>query len=362
MTLDVRLAWLLCAALGLAPALAFSQRPLDTPASMNETLFFPVGASPAVGPQDPVVRQALEQLKDRAMNTSLRPSARGEAAWLLGLIELHGAGIGIDTAQAQQWFELAQSMNHAWAAAGLAWCEIDGCQRLPDPARARRWLPLLQTVDRPRAQYLAWLIESRLAPPEAARPATGAGPSQVAEAAQRLLTQAAQDGDVHALIELGLQQVARQNLNEALTRFETAAPRSAVAATNAALVRERMQSLQEASSALPMSAASLFVAAQRSHRGEGQPANYTEAIRLYQLARNKGSIDAQKMLALIYSRPDANGQLDIGWMQQLAYLDLSGDSPRAASSAARPGLQREPTPLIDQLPLAWRERTSPLPP
>ena len=223
-------------------------------------------------------------------------------------------------------------------------------------------MPLLQTVDRPRAQYLAWLIESRLAPLEAARPATGAGPLQGVEAAQRLLTEAAQGGDVHALIEMGLQQVARQNLNDALASFEAAAPRSAVAATNAALVRERIQTLQENRSAAPMSASSLFAAAQRSHRGEGQPANYTEAIRLYQLARNMGSIEAQKMLALIYSRPDANGQLDIGWMQQLANLDLSGDSPRAGTTPARPGLQREPTPLIDQLPLAWRERTSALPP
>lgn len=360
MTMNAGSAWLLCAAMGLASCHVLAERPIDDKVTMNDTLFFPVGASAAAGPQDPVIRQALEQLKDRAMNPTLRRSARGEAAWLLGLIELHGAGTSVDTAQAQQWFELAQSMGHAWAAAGLAWCELDGCQKLPDPARARRWLPLLQTVNLPRARYLAWLIENRLAPLEAARPATGALPAR--PDADQLLREAAQGGDVHAQIELGLQQVARQNLQEALAHFEAAADRSAVAATNAALVRERIQSLQEASNASPMSAANLLAAAQRSHRGEGQPANYTEAIRLYQLARNRGSIEAQKMLALIYSRPDANGQLDIAWMQQLAYLDLSGDSPRPSASTARAGLQREPTPLIDQLPLPWRERTSPLGP
>ena len=44
---------------------------------------------------------------------------------------------------------------------------------------------------------------------------------------------------------------------------------------------------------------------------------------------------AQKMLALIYSRPTATGELDVAWMQQLAYLDLSGDTPRPASPATR---------------------------
>lgn len=362
MTADAARAWLLCTALGLASPLSLAERLHDHTIPMTETLIHPVGASPAPGPLDPVVQQTLEQLKGRAMNPALRRSSRGEAAWLLGLIELHGAGTGVDTAQAQQWFELARDMGHAWAAAGLAWCEIDGCQKVPNPSRARPWLPVLETVNRPRAQYLAWLIESRLAPLQAARPASGSPSSPSAGAADHLLAEAAQAGDVHALIESGLQQVARENLNDALVYFDLAAPRSAVAATNAALVRERIQSLQEAGSASPMSATSLLAAAQRSHRGEGQPANYTEAIRLYQLARNRGSIEAQKMLALIYSRPDANGQLDIGWMQQLAYLDLSGERARAIPSTTRSGLQREPTPLIDQLPLAWRERTSPLPP
>jgi TPR repeat protein len=110
-----------------------------------------------------------------------------------------------------------------------------------------------------------------------------------------------------------------------------------------------------------MEAEALLAAARRSHRGEGVPANYVEAIRLYQLAKLRGSIEAQKMLALIYSRPTATGELDVAWMQQLAYLDLSGDTPRPASPAASRSLQREPSPLVDLLPPVWRERIATLP-
>jgi hypothetical protein len=67
------------------------------------------------------------------------------------------------------------------------------------------------------------------------------------------------------------------------------------------------------------------------------------------------------MLALIYSRPTATGELDLAWMQQLAYLDLLGDTPRPASPAASRSLQREPSPLVDLLPPVWRERIAALP-
>lgn len=133
-----------------------------------------------------------------------------------------------------------------------------------------------------------------------------------------------------------------------------------VAANNAALVRERLQAQRDAARAEPMGAEALLAAARRSHRGEGVPANYVEAIRLYQLAKLRGSVEAQKMLALIYSRPSTTGELDVAWMQQLAYLDLSGDTPRPASPTASRSLQREPSPLVDLLPTAWRERIAPL--
>lgn len=354
--------WPVCLALALG-SLQTSATPVPKGTfSMDDLLTRQAAASLAPGPQDPIVLEEIEALKNRAMSPVVRLGTRAEAAWLLGLIHLHGAGVRSDPAQAQSWFETSQALGHGWAAGGLAWCEIEGCQKKPNPPAARRWLGILKDINLPRARYLEWLVETR----SALDPSSAAPPAETdlaaGEAPQTLLILASQGGDIHALIERGLQAIAQDRLGEALDFFNAAAPRSAVAATNAALVRERLQARQESAASTPTSAAGLLAAARRSHRGEGQPANYTEAIRLYQLAKNRGSIEAQKMLALIYSRPDANGQLDINWMKQLAYLDLGGDSPRAVASTARPGLQREPTPLIDQLPLTWRERTSPLPP
>jgi len=226
---------------------------------------------------------------------------------------------------------------------------------------ARRWITGLRAFNLPRAQYLEWLLDGRLAPLQLARPQREPSVPPLTPPDSPLLRQAARGGDIHAMIELGLQSVAAQQLKDALGHFEDAAPRSAVAANNALLVRERLQAQRDTAQGEPMSTDALLAAARRSHRGEGVPANYVEAIRLYQLAKLRGSIEAQKMLALIYSRPTATGELDVAWMQQLAYLDLSGDTPRPASPAASRSLQRESSPLVDLLPPVWRERITPLP-
>jgi len=341
----------LSAILAIAPA-------AELPVMSAQTIE-PVAARPLDSITDPTLRQALQTLEGQAAAGAA--TARGQAAWLLGLIHMHGAGVSQSPAMAQSWFELAQVLGDPWASAGLAWCEIDGCQRLANPAAARRWIVALRQVNLPRAQYLEWLLDSRLAPLQVATPQRGPATVPPTLPASTLLRQAAQGGDIHAMIELGLQSVAAQRLNEALGHFEDAAPRSAVAALNAMLVRERLQAQRDAKQAEPMGAEALLAAAHRNHRGEGVPANYVEAIRLYQLAKLRGSIEAQKMLALIYSRPTATGELDVAWMQQLAYLDLSGATPRPASPAASRSLQRELSPLVDLLPPVWRERITPLP-
>lgn len=60
------------------------------------------------------------------------------------------------------------------------------------------------------------------------------------------------------------------------------------------------------------------------------------------------------MLALIFSRPGPDGQIDIAWMQPLAYANLSGEVVSLDSATAQPMLRREPTPLADLLP-PWRQ-------
>jgi TPR repeat protein len=95
--------------------------------------------------------------------------------------------------------------------------------------------------------------------------------------------------------------------------------------------------------------------------GLGQPANFVEAIRLYRLAQNQGSVEAKKMLELIFSRPGPNGQVDVAWMQELAYVNLAGRALSLDSTTARSGLRREPTPLFDLLPSSWQKDARPAP-
>ncbi|MBU3740427.1 MAG: hypothetical protein FGM55_15925 [Rhodoferax sp.] len=347
------------ALLTLTPALALGAPVAGADHRLGWSLA-PVGEQPQQETRlSPEVSAEVAELTRQSDDNRLPRSARAQAAWLLGLIHLHGAGMAVQAAAARGWFDRAWSLGEPRAAAGLAWCAIDGCDGPTDPQAARRWLKALERVDSPRAQYLEWLMLGRRAPLPPVTTATGApGPRDPADPATALLLQAARSGDVQALLELGLQALAADRPEEALRHFEAAAPKSSAAAANAMRLRgsrvEEPADPRSRDSATPesASAAALLAAAQKAHRGQGQPANYTEAIRLYRLADLKGSLAARRMLGLIYARPTTQGQLDVTWMRQLADLDLSGDVPRTAS----PGMRREPTGLSDWLPDRWRAR------
>ena len=305
-----------------------------------------------------------------------------DAAWLLGLLALHGIAMPADPAQAQQWFARARQAGHPLAAAGLAWCAIDGCSGPPQPAAARPWIAQLRATDPARALYLEWWVAARLAPLPIASPAWPTSPNSATSATsatslgreasadaiphRTLLLRAAQAGSPGALTELGLDHVAQGQLPAALERFRAASARSPAAARNAGLLASRMQDedairANDAAPAGERSAAHFFAQAQRYHRGSGVPSNYAEAIRLYQVASASGSAPARRMLELIYSRPTTDGTVDIAWMQQLTQFDVTrSGSLRAALPA--PGPQpyvRDPTPLYDMVPPAWRDPVYP---
>ena len=84
------------------------------------------------------------------------------------------------------------------------------------------------------------------------------------------------------------------------------------------------------------------------------PANYTEAIRLYRQAEAQGNTAARQMLALIYSRPTADGQVDFTWMRQLSQIEPGTAGVGTSRAAAASPWQREPTPLSDLVPPRWR--------
>ena len=181
---------------------------------------------------------------------------------------------------------------------------------------------------------------------------------------RQLLVSAAKRGDTNAKIELGLDSVLSNDLPEGLAFFKSAAPRSVAASINVAVLVERLKNTtllpppalpSSAVKLEPQSAAQNLAQAQRYHRGAGVPSNYTEAIRLYQLAKNQGSDTARKMLGLIFSRPGPDGQLDVSWMQQIAQVDFSGATPSIDNSSAKQTLKREPTPIFDMLPQPWQK-------
>jgi uncharacterized protein len=329
----------------------------------------------------PVVRPSLQPLKDKVAlqneidaltATASRPiSAAGRnsqsvllsqrqsasAAWVLGLMSINGLGMDQDFAQAQLRFKQAQQLGEPLAAAGLAWCAIQGCDGLPSAREARYWTAQLRVVRPGRALFLDWVVENTFSPLQA-NSAEGANELDKAVAKRRqLLLNAAKTKDVQALIELGFDAVASEQLKEAQSYFLAAAPNSKVAARNALLVLNRQtdqKGLCQIASGSDVADTVLLSAAQALHRGDFCPVNYVEAIRLYNLASNKGNIAAKRMLALIYSKPGANGNINIAWMQQLSQVNAMNMSSNSNAISLSPMLQREPTPLYDLIPQQLR--------
>lgn len=320
------------------------------------------------GADNAVLESEVARLRATALSTAApgprAGRAQANASWVLGLLYLHGIGVDASPADAATWFERARALGEPLAPAGLAWCEIEGCKGSLNPAAARRWIALLRAVNLPRAQYLQWLLEARLSPLQIATPGLRNEPAVAGAPNRQLLLSAAQGGDIHARIELGFESLGANRLTDAVEQFRAAAPRSAAASANAALLSERIRNtpnVRRPSTAASSSSDETLARAQRNHRGEGQPANFVEAIRLYQRAKNQGNVQATKMLELIFSRPGPDGQIDIAWMQQLAYINLSKEVVALDNTTARTALRREPTALFDLLPQPWRQYASPTP-
>jgi uncharacterized protein len=354
-------------------------------------------AAPSIGPQEtgPVqpklsmAEQDIALLKLRAervtppaaaRSSSTLPSNRGvgaqrldigpigssaDAAWLLGLVYAHGAGVAQDLGQSQQWFERALTGGNALGAAGLAWCALEGCKGQVNIPLARNYIATLKKTSQARALYFEWLVESKLSPFQPSTQPSSEGNSQSGDLVARdTLAQSARLGDIHALIELGLDSVTAQRITAARGYFQRAAPTSGAAAHNLRLLDTQQEVVRIGENPnivnyATMDAAALLSAARRNHRGGGQPVNYTEAIRLYRMAEAKGSTQARDMLALIFSRTSATGEVDVAWIQRLAQLDVSGTSASYKAFGA-PLFQRERTPLYDYLPELWKARVDKL--
>ena len=275
------------------------------------------------------------------------------AAWILGLLFANGLGVDIDYSEAHLRFKQAHLLGEPLAAAGLAWCDIQGCEGLPSAQQARLWLGQLRAAKLGRALYLDWLLENTFSPLQNNSAESAASVEKIRIQRRQLLLNAAKTKDVQALIELGFEAVASEQLKEAQSYFLAAAPNSKVAANNALIVLNRQTDqkvLCQIANGADVADTVLLSVAQALHRGNYCPVNYIEAIRLYNLASNKGNIAAKRMLALIYSKLGANGNINIAWMQQLSQVDAMTMSSTTNAINLLPMLQREPTPLYDLIP------------
>lgn len=318
----------------------------------------------SIAPREGASAVAVDRELRRLTRAAEAPRAVGstvasaQAAWTLGLIYLHGAGVRRDPALAQRWFEQAARYGRQpLAFAGLAWCALDGCTGPPDAAAAARAIEALRPRYPARADFLQWVLLKRQTPLQIAKP--GANQDQVLELPQRqLLERAAAAGDMHANIELGMDAVSREQFEQAAQYFRRAAPHSLAARQNLEQLALRGSSPIQppASPTLSPAAAEALASARKYHRGQGVPANFVEAIRYYQLAAARGSVEAQRMLALISSRPMPGGGFNPGWMQQLAYVDVATVIPTVGVLGTTHLLHREPTPVFDLLPPFWRSQ------
>lgn len=288
-------------------------------------------------------------------------NASARAAWQLGLIYLHGAGVRRDPVLAATWFQRAAKFGREpWAYAGLAWCAIDGCDGPPNPALADRAISQLRASHPARADFLNWVLQARQAPLQVAQPGTGMQSPRLDLPHRAVLERAAIASDTQAMVELGIDAASHERFDQAEQWFKKAAPYSAAARANLQELELRAGSMNRGSHPTTASpgAAEALALARRYHRGEGVPSNFSEAIRYYQLAESRGSIDARRMLALIYARPAPGGGILPGWMQQLAYVDPATTVPTVGITGTTHMLQRDPTPLFDLMPAFWRQQMS----
>ena len=325
-----------------------------------ESLPSTVQASAPRSAQSAEVARQLERLKLQAEESKSFGStpASARAAWELGLIYLHGAGVRRDAALALLWFQRAARLGREpWAYAGLAWCAIDGCVGPPRVDEAKRNIALLRRQHPVRADYLAWVLASREAPAQLASNRLGQALAPgVPDLA--LLEQTAAACDVQANLELGIMAADEQRSAEAQRFFERASSRSRAAETNLQILKNDRGAPERSTGPSPTpnaDAQAALTQAQRYHRRPGTQANFAEAIHYYQLAASRGSQQARHMLELIDSRPLPGDKINIRWMEQLAYVD-----PLANFASLPPQntqmMQRDPTPLFDLMPAFWRRQ------
>lgn len=280
-----------------------------------------------------------QQLVKRALGkaNSRDASDAGQAQLELGVRFLDGVqGTPQNANEAFKWFVLAANQSDARVAklgalgAGTALIlHSDSPTQLHE---ARTWLQRARSAGLARADYVEALALWRRTQ------------GKRLGAMDELLAAAARLGDAYAINMQGALFEREGKAEPALVLYALAANKGSPAAA-ANMERLKAQALfaqyiadqnKFATNGAPLNVSStdIFIDkrmrlsgelaydfARRYHAGRGVQADYLQAVSLYERAAAQRYEPARKMLALIFSKRDKRGGLDIAWLKTLAQVD-----------------------------------------
>lgn len=294
----------------------------------------------------PAAPEAIQALPSPADQSSFKPKSAVIAPKRVspqiqhGLRLLHGLAGPQDIKQAGYTFMLAYARGDAQASAAVAYCTLLGCYGVPDVRSVALWIERARVRESGKAKLLEWAAAEQFN--------ANASSARLAS----LLREAATLQDPVALNEQGLQQLTASQRAAALKSFETAAQRGSPAATRnfKLLIQQpgnQADTPERTSASSP--GQSFYEQAKRYHLGQGVPLNDVQAIELYRQAANQGHLQAKRMLELIFSRANAQGQPDPTWMRLLAQRQTGVNSLGTQATAIWP--LRDISLLADWLPV-----------
>jgi len=294
--------------------------------------------SAEVPPPDPVAPSAPPEpnirwpgASESAAEIVPAPEETGTPAELLarGLRAYLGSDTPPDYDRAARAFKAAADAGDTRGAMAFAYLQMMGLGVARDLPAARAKLQQASAAGIVRADYLLSLLEAMDKRP------------QSPQRAAMLRESAARRGDAVAENAMGVHyQLQGERVTAELWYQRAADHGSRSAVQNLAnlarseVVKEQVATTTRAAETGQADADSLFVLAQRHHRGDGVPLDYAQALRLYRAAAAKGSEAARQMLGLIQSRPSPDGQIDPVWMQELATANVGAANRKPEAPAA----------------------------
>jgi TPR repeat protein len=277
-------------------------------------------------------------LVKRALTAAPNSREAGLAQLELGLRMLDGIqGSTQNVAAALKWFVLAANQADARIASlgalGAGTTLILHSDSPTQLREARAWLQRARNAGLARADYVEALALWRR------------GQGKRFGTLDDLLASAARAGDAYALNMQGALFEREGKTDPAQVLYALAASKGSPAAA-ANMERLKTQSLfaqyvadqsKFTALSLPVNASLhevmddkkrinlsgelAYEFARRYHAGRGVQADYLHAVSLYERSAAQRYEPARKMLALIFSRRDKRGGLDIAWLKTLAQID-----------------------------------------